>query len=75
MGKPKMEAHSEKSKQLEIAMNMQPFQFPFPGPFSYLFQAVSRQVAKGVRGTKMGSKGAQTEPKDHKIEPQGPAKY
>ena len=56
---------------------------PFFCPFLYLFRAFCRKVAKGFQGpapelerdTKMDSKGAQTEPKNHKIKPQGPAKY
>ena len=55
---------------------------PFFYHFLSLFRAFSRKVAKEVQGPapelkktpKWDPKGAQTEPEDHKIEPQGPAK-
>ena len=55
---------------------------PFFFPFLYHFRAFSRNVEKEVQGrtpesykyTKMDPRGAQTEPKNQQIEPQGAAK-
>ena len=82
-----MEAHTKKSSrpiadELEIPLRRYPFQLPFSILFNVFF-FVLLKIAEGYNARPQNrkqtqnwnSKGAQTETKDHNIEPQRASKY